>query len=145
MEPFIAIDPGKDVMYAAFFGENYKLSRVGAFSPVELKCEIGNVPPCEVVIERMVVYPGMRQKGNPNDLLDVAYSSAYAVADAARVIWVKPKTWKGSVPKKIMTGRIEGLLSLEERAVIEESGVPDRLKHNLYDAAGIGLWHMGIL
>lgn len=144
MDPFIAIDPGKDVMYAAFFEENWKLVRVGAFSPVEMKSELGNRV-CDVVVERMVVYPGMRQKGNPNDLLDVAYSSAYAVSDAARIIWVKPKVWKGSVPKKIMVERIRGVLSLEERALIEDSDVRGHLKHNLYDAAGIGLWHMGIL
>lgn len=44
-----------------------------------------------------------------------------------------PTTWKGNMPKTVMTNRLKAILTPAERAVID-----DRATHDAWDAIGIG-------
>jgi hypothetical protein len=50
---------------------------------------------------------------------------------------VRPATWKGQVPKRIMNNRIVGTLSPAEQQLVHDKV---RSNHNALDAVGIGLW-----
>jgi hypothetical protein len=76
---------------------------------------------------------------NPNDIVKLASASGAYTALLQNagffVEWVEPRSWKGTVPKKIMVKRIIAKLSEEEYANINHSK-----NHNLIDAVGVGLW-----
>jgi len=46
-----------------------------------------------------------------------------------------PTTWKGNMPKTVMTNRLKAVLTPAERAVID-----DRATHDAWDAIGIGTY-----
>lgn len=97
-----------------------------------------------IIIEHPVIYPGAaQQKGDPNDLIDVAaVGAAIAVGFLTNYIeTVHPREWKGQVPKDVMTRRISAAISPEEREHIEPC--QSSLMHNVLDAIGIGLWKLG--
>lgn len=50
---------------------------------------------------------------------------------------VRPATWKGQVPKRIMNNRIVNTLTSAERQLVHDKV---RSNHNALDAVGIGLW-----
>ena len=50
---------------------------------------------------------------------------------------VRPATWKGQVPKRIMNNRIVSTLTQTEQALVHDKV---RSNHNALDAVGIGLW-----
>jgi hypothetical protein len=99
-------------------------------------------PPDHIVIEHPRVYPSAaQQKGDPNDLLDlVGVGAAFAAHFSCTVETVFPSDWKGQVPKDIMVDRIRRALSPEELATIAPCAAG--LRHNIYDACGIGLWKL---
>ena len=97
------------------------------------------------IIELPRIYPhAAQQKGDPNDLIDVACVGAAIAAMFGGVPTetVFPSDWKGQVPKEIMTERIKSKLSHTEMALVELVGAKD---HNTFDAVGIGLHHLGRL
>ena len=98
-----------------------------------------------VIIEHPRVYPGSaQQKGDPNDLLDVAAIGASCASWLmGEVETVFPSEWKGQVPKETMTERIRRSLTEVERKNIEKC--PASLMHNTLDACGIGVWRLGRL
>lgn len=93
----------------------------------------------------------------------------YAGANAGQVIAVSPQAWKGGVPKPIVHSRVWEVLDVRERALLggaKTREAIDRAKtegaltrwsrsgaayyhgaaiHNLLDAVGIGLHHVGRL
>lgn len=94
------------------------------------------------IIEHPRIYPGSaQQKGDLNDLLDVAGVGAAVSVHFMKPVTVFPSDWKGNVPKDMMTERIRRALTDEERARIEKC--PASLMHNVLDAIGIGLWKLG--
>lgn len=97
-----------------------------------------------VVMEHMRIYPGPRQKGDQNDLIDLAVLEGMILGatNPAGIVLVSARTWKGNVPKDIMGKRILAALSEAERAQIEGKG---KRMHNALDAIGIGLWALGRL
>ncbi len=98
--------------------------------------------PLPRVIEHMRIYSGPQQKGDQNDLLDLAYLEGKL--DEGDVRLVPARTWKGNVPKDIMQTRIEKkLLALG----VDLSGLPraKEKKGSVLEAAGIALWVMGAL
>lgn len=96
-----------------------------------------------LVIEMPRIYRGSgQQKGDLNDLLDLAAVVGYCESFFSATERVYPAQWKGQVPKKIMTQRILSKLAPGELAAIERVGAKD---HNTIDAIGIGLWHAGRL
>lgn len=101
--------------------------------------------PVDVVVERPQVYVQSKQKGDPNDLITVALMAGAAASNIAqgRVTACLPREWKGSVPKDAMVERIRRRLTPEEYARVD---LPARsLRHNVFDAVGIGLHQLGRL
>lgn len=53
---------------------------------------------------------------------------------------VYPSDWKGTVPKAVHQPRIIGALTPHELALL---GTVNRPNHDIVDAVGLGLWHLG--
>jgi hypothetical protein len=165
----LAIDPGKNALGWAFFGDAGYLYAAGVVRSAtpstpggddtaevarhilrQLLAAISPLPSPvrSLVVEKMKIYPGPQQKGDQNDLIDLAYISGGVHAlppvwNAERVTLVHPHAWKGQVPKKkIMQGRIERSLTELEAKLVRATlqTTPDGLRHNGWDAVGIGLW-----
>jgi hypothetical protein len=137
----ICIDPGvKACGLAKFVGDRLVYT---CYAPRE---DIRTCNPWldELIIEMPRIYPGSgQQKGDLNDLLDLAAVVGFLEGVlGGRTTRVFPAQWKGQVPKKIMTARILGKLSVEERNTIVSAGSKT---HNIVDAIGIGLWKLGRL
>lgn len=102
--------------------------------------------PNHLVIELPQVYVRSRSKGDPNDLIMLAglvgaFVYNFDSRDGHKLY--KPAEWKGQVPKDIMETRIKGRLSEAELHAVE---LPARsLAHNVWDAVGLGLAHLGRL
>lgn len=106
--------------------------------------------PDTLIIEHMVVYPLPRMKGDPNDLLELAVLEGcfLALPTPSQGTHLLPaKTWKGQVPKNIIQERVEAALGRHEREVLGGAlvGVNGSVRHNVYDAVGIGLYSLGRL
>jgi hypothetical protein len=99
----------------------------------------------QLVAEWPQVYVASRSPGDPNDLLALAgICSAVAALGTWNVKSVTPREWKGTAPKDAMGKRVMGRLSSKEVGRIC-ADVPDSLMHNVLDAVGIGLHHLGRL
>jgi len=101
----------------------------------------------EVVVEIPQVYPGYRDADN-NDLIDVSAVSGAVAMLASKRTFVRPRAWKGSVPKParaadpyILAERAKAKLSQKELASIEWPGSAKH-KWDVADAIGIGLWSL---
>jgi len=154
MNRLIAIDPGKAGLgWASFVGD--RLSSVGLLvckslteTTEVLTRMMGRAcpPPSTVVIEVPQVYQQRLQKGDPNDLIDVAVIAGIAAGVAAQFVEpqpVRPHAWKGNRPKAIDNAYTLSLLSEEEKLVLDGCGAPKSKLHNVIDAIGIGLWKLG--
>lgn len=99
-----------------------------------------------LVIEQMRVYPGPQQKGDQNDLIEVAATvgavCAGAYWDQIRIVY--PREWKGTTPKKIFAERIKSRLSEAELADVQVLK-NKKQELDLWDAVGIGLFDLGRL
>lgn len=153
----VSIDPGLNHCGVAFWNENTKmllsarlvknaLSRYRnkwAAMAYELRAAIkeewDGAPVVEVISELPQIYQGPKQKGDPNDLIDLALVVGRLYPD----VLYKPREWKGQVPKDAMVKRIESKLTQEEKGRIEKCSAS--LRHNVLDAVGIGLFHLGRL
>lgn len=85
------------------------------------------------------VYRAGASKGDPDDLIQLAgvvgvFSMMF---NATTYFGVKPREWKGQVPKDVHHARLVKTLTPEEMAMIEASAPPS-LRHNVLDAVGIG-------
>lgn len=142
MATVTAIDPGADAGVACFVD--------GAL----FWCGVVHEPTAEqvagasdVVLEEPQVY--RRGRGDPNDLIKLARLvgrwEELGRGAGARVHRVRPRTWKGTVPKSIHNARTLALLSSSERHVVEQDldRVARAVRHNAIDAVGIGLWFLG--
>lgn len=98
----------------------------------------------EIVIEKMKVYEFAKQKGSQGDLIDLAHLGGALMHLAHRAVLVEPASWKGQVPKDVVRGLVEDRLSVLEREAAEAclGGIAPSKRHNVYDAIGIGLWHL---
>lgn len=148
---FYAIDPGARATGVALFSGGYlakaSLVRAEDVSSMiyDLHRNLGTV--LEMVIERPTVY-SKTSKGDPADLIQVALvAGSAATRCAGNARFVEPRTWKGQTPKDIHHGRIRAaLVEIEKKALIRDCrDVPASLQHNVLDAVGLGLWHLGRL
>ena len=99
----------------------------------------------QLVVEFPQVYQGGAQKGDPNDLLllaGVVSALAALCSGIALCTCYRPKEWKGQVPKHIHQRRIEKRLTEveSERVTCDLATVPASLRHNAWDAIGLGLF-----
>lgn len=137
-----AIDPGVHQCGLAEFWDN-KLQATGYMKTED----VAKLLPRErtgvrVVCEFPKVYQGGKQKGDPADLLELAFVvgqiSVRAAGNAVEFQRVLPHEWKQQLDKN--QTRIRAL----ERLSIDEKKVVHGLKnHNVWDAVAIGLWALG--
>jgi hypothetical protein len=154
MSRLVAIDPGKAGLGWASF-TNEKLCSAGLIvcdnlvKTTEALVEMmgRTYPhPSTVVIEVPQVYQQRLQKGDPNDLIDVAVIAGIAAGVAAQFVEpqpVRPHKWKGNRPKALDNAYTLSLLSAEEKLVVDSCGALKSKLHNVIDAVGIGLWKLG--
>lgn len=131
----ITVDPGVKCSYYAIWSSFGLLVEVGQTeSP-------GAYSHIDLVIEKPQIYQGRKQKGDPNDLIDLAMVVGAWRHEHPYTELVKPRQWKGQVPKAVMTKRILSKLTDAELAVLGDL----KSNHNVVDAVGIGLWKLGRL
>lgn len=141
----LAIDPGKHTGFAIF--EEGMLVNAGVWA-VHLKNAVPNdvswIGPADIIIEIPQVYPSRLQKGDPNDLITVAFGAGLVAGrfPCARLHLVKPHQWKGTVPKEIHNRRVQLALNEKERAIAASTKVLASVRHNMIDAIGLGLWYL---
>ena len=147
----IAIDPGKVTGFAEFddpYGSSL-LRRATVCTEEECLMLIENVAPIrqgksagDCLIEIPQVYPGQQQKGDQNDLIKLAVMvgrySDRATACGFRVTLVKPRAWKGQLPKDVCWRRVRETLTQDELTRLKK--LPKSRAHNMHDAIGLGTW-----
>lgn len=96
----------------------------------------------ELVVEVPQVYGAGKQKGDPNDLIQVAGVGAWvgSALNPKQATGYLPREWKGQVPKEVHNARIEKKLTTQELSVFDPC--PPSLRHNVLDAVGLGLYHL---
>ena len=100
-----------------------------------------------IVIEKPQVYAPKHWKGDPNDLINVAIVAGeiggYYGGHDYDVHYVLPATWKGQTPKEVTKNQIDKELDMDEMKVLKQALMkhPKGLRHNIYDAVGIGRWY----
>lgn len=148
---FYAVDPGVNGCGIAWFSDGSLKRARYAPNPhslgstldraARMACWLGAQRwASPVVCEVPVVYP--QQRGvDPNDLIALA---VVVGGTGAREL-VRPREWKGTVPKDAMTARIVALAT--ERGEFARVTLPPQktLAHNVWDAVGIGYWQLGSL
>ena len=97
-----------------------------------------------VAIERPKVYHQSKQRGDQRDIISLAIFvgsvATRLLSLGLQPVFYEPSAWKGSVPKDVMVERIKKKLSAEEHARVD---LPSpSLRHNVWDAVGIGLYHL---
>ena len=146
MLDFVAIDPGTEQAGFARFEAGRLTQAVLVKEKGSTKeqrawkvaCKLGAL--CQkgepVILEYPQIY--VRSPGDPDDLLALTLVVGGVLALQGGGELVRPRTWKGQVPKKIMTNRILKQLDDAERQLC--SDVKDN--HNVLDAVGVGLWKL---
>ena len=134
----LAIDPGASTGWGVF--DKTQLLGCGLGDPhVERAARI--------VIELPQVYP--QQPVPPNDLITLAFlAGRYAGAAmggsvGVAVSTVFPHQWKGNLPKDLCAIRVRAALTPAERTIVDAIDVPEKQRHNVMDAIGIGLFTLG--
>lgn len=146
VDRIIAVDPGTEQAGFALF-ENGKLIQAELIKEKgslkehrawRVSCRIGEllVPGATLVIEHPQVYA--RSPSDPDDLLALALVVGGVLALHKGGEIVRPREWKGQVPKNLMTARILRQLDADERALCKQ--INDN--HNVLDAVGIGIWKL---
>lgn len=142
MNDLIAIDPGRMVGIAVFHNE--RLFHVEEFEAISLSSILRKIEVLKfealpmVAIEIPQVYPVRKWKGDPNDLIQVAYIAG-AIAGLLRrytidIKTLKPHEWKGNTPKKIDNKRTFERLTPSEQEIVKTAS------NHVLDAVGIGLY-----
>ena len=87
------------------------------------------------------VYRAGASKGDPDDLIQLAgvVGLFTGIIEADEYLGVKPREWKGQVPKDVHHARLIKTLSAEDLEKIN-AAAPPSLRHNVLDAVGIGKW-----
>ena len=159
----IAVDPGAKSLAVAWGDETLEecfLLRARRKDIFHSELVIGtHVPHCRearlFVAEVPQVYQAGKGKGNPNTLIDLTASAClYGGAFACPVKLLRPRQWKGQVPKEAHNRRTLKKLTHAELKVLDAAEVidietgkckrcPDGLRHNLLDAIGLYLREAG--
>lgn len=152
----IAVDPGKNTGIAVFGGvcppERKRLDCAMLVEGTTRRIldalggkGAGFMPGDTLVVEFPKVYAGGKAKGDPADLLELAaLVGALEERGRLRDVGVKrylPHEWKRQLDKATTKARVIERLTPEERQKIPD--LPKSKEHNVYDAIGIGLFHIG--
>lgn len=145
----LAIDPGKATGWA--YGVDTQLTGCGLFDPDQTSLVI------PARITQIIVELPCWQKGDKperiNDLYITAFRAGLACAELRAVEQklriVRPRDWKGSVPKDVHNERVLKALTTEERAIVfaacDAGGkkVSVAKLNNVIDAVGLFLFQVG--
>lgn len=96
-----------------------------------------------VVLELPQVYTRTRAKGDPNDLIQLAGvvgAVAAQVPPNVAIYAYRPAEWKGQVPKSVIELRVKKRLG--DALKVVEWPSAKYLHHNVWDAIGLGLYHL---
>lgn len=106
--------------------------------------------PRVLAVERPQIYAQGKGKGDPNQLIPLAEIGAGLACTLVwdRLVTYRPRQWKGTIDGDTMVARIaatgpRSLLTPEEHACVDLPCAS--LAHNVWDAVGIGLHHLGRL
>lgn len=138
----VSVDPGKRMSWGAVFLDGVFAACCSIKTDVPFHLTTCNT----LVVERPQIYPGRRRE-DPNDLIDLAISLGSIITQIhhQKLIQYHPREWKGQVPKEITQSRVRGALQDYEISSLDFclDQVSEGLRHNMYDAVGIGLKHLG--
>jgi len=136
----IGCDPGKHVSYFAMATGGSHLSHVWGASRL---FEEG----CSLTIEIPQVYRTQGRKSDPNDLIDLAVTAGRVIeaSHCSLLQMIRPREWKGQLPKDACHARIREVLSASELDVLDHDlkEIPKSLRHNALDAVGVLLYGLG--
>ena len=145
----LSIDPGtKDMGWALWTDE--KLTDCGIARAKDWITTVRMLPdvnPERLYIEDQQIYRSSNI--NAHSLIAVARVVGAVVmrfSDSPtlrEVHIIKPREWKGQVPKDICNKRTIARLSDAERTILTKKSYRKTILHNLLDAVGIGLWALG--
>jgi hypothetical protein len=143
----VAIDPGKRTGWAVFVDGSLALA--GVWPEVDMlngALPMVGIAPAVAVIERPVIYPLGKSNSDPEDIVRLAIFAGdvrgYYRRAGLDTVLVKPRAWKGTVPKAIHGKRILGALAPEETALLPRRPRARSYDHNMLDAVGLGLWQL---
>ncbi len=133
----LAIDPGKITGMALYW--DHRLHWCADVKHHMMPAVMKHSLPNHCVIELPQIYRSRLSKGDPNDLIPLIIQCGEAKEVMASINgvppeMVKPREWKGQVPKKVLWRRYKPMLSKEERTKVK--GLTD----NGQDAVMLGLW-----
>ena len=153
-----AVDPGTRLSAWAVFEEDGK-GQIGLVRSVAetlpervaemagaLYIEAVKYKATEIVVEMPRVYRTGRQKGDPNDIVDLAFAAGgvsvilSAIENLTHSVTPTPREWKGTIPKKIHHARLRAQVPEVIQAIDQ---IPKSLQHNVWDAIGLALWALG--
>ncbi len=98
----------------------------------------------DLVAEYPRIYTAAKSKGDNNDLLPLVGVGAAVATFASSAVRVFPDTWKKQLPKDVCHARIRSRLDAGELVLLEAAAKRAKsLAHNMVDAVGIGLHHVG--
>jgi hypothetical protein len=95
-----------------------------------------------LVLELPQIYR-FKGKGDPNESLVplILIDGAIQALFGAPARMYLPHEWKGSVDPDVCIYRVQARLTPQEKRTV--CVFPDSLAHNVWDAVGIGLFHLG--
>lgn len=129
----LAIDPGESNGWASFTG----------FGGL-IDYGVGGPPACHygvLVIERPEIYRGSR--ANPNSIITLALNAGFWSGKVSheRLVWYKPKQWKGQIPK---TARLENYVIYKRVKnlfpFVDFAGYAKKAQFDIVDAIGLGMF-----
>jgi len=151
MTYLFSLDPGLRGCGVAYWNEDGSLAHVAYLrNPVKkgdgpaawMGYASGHIPdtdPEHFISEVPQVYRVGASKGDPDDLIQLAgvVGVFSALFTATTYLGVKPREWKGQVPKDVHHARLVKTLTPKELAMVK-AAAPPSLRHNVLDAVGIG-------
>ena len=147
----LAIDPGTRDLGWARFDKDRHLWSCGLLRANGVEQMIDQtqrtfgrlLSPEWLIIEVPQAY-GVGAKVDPNKLALLTLLAGVLIGTMPDAKWKtpKPREWKGQVPKEVMNTRTLNALTPAEhtRMIHHLQDVPKSVRHNVWDAIGIGLW-----
>lgn len=146
----LAIDPGEKTGWAILYDGRLTCSglvKLGEFNEhIDPKGDFPVGPLAggySLIIEMPEVYPG--GKVDPNDMIQLAVKvgRTRSYFGSCPADWIRPKSWKGQVPKPIHNKRVLSWLSPVESQIANKTleSLAAGVRDNVIDAIGLGIWY----
>lgn len=150
------VDPGTHLTAVSYFDQGGGLIDVRLFRSessmlaervrdmVEGFIDTLDEHPSKVAVEVPRIYPKQKKKVDPEDIIRLTLVAGGFLALGNGII-VRPQDWKRQIPKDVCQRRIKKRLRPGEsrRLEIALKCIPRSLRHNAWDAVGIGMDAVG--